>query len=160
MGRRALALLAVAIVAGCGADADARAEYIRQADALCRETMRYLDGEFASEFDRLDREADRTGDLDRFFRRYARLLDEAADRTERHNERIAALEPPPGSEELHAGIVRSLREQQELFRQEVSAYREGRYERAEELAARSEAIDEHIERVAREYGFVDCARPG
>ena len=170
MKRAALVILAAAAIGpGCGGDggeeagrdvAAARAEYIERADALCRDIMGYLDGEFASKLDRLDRQAEASGHIERFFARYARVLEEAADRTQRHIERVATLKPPPGSEEVHEAIVGALRTQQYLFRREAGAWREGQLEYADALAADIEKIDEEIERVVRDYGFVDCARPG
>lgn len=137
-----------------------RAEYIARGDALCHDKDRDQRRHFDTRFDEIDAEAERSRDYERFIDRYRALVEDEANRFEQHVGSFAALEPPPGSADVHEEIVRGLRHQLVLSRRQVAAYRAGDLDGAESIIEEKRNADERLDTIMRRHGFTACSRPG
>lgn len=151
----ALAALAAALLAaGCGGGGDdAKADFVRQADAICRAG----DAEVA-ELDAAIAAAQRGSDRTAVFAELARLTRRSVAVSSRAVDRLDALDKPAGDREALQGWIADARRQVALVGRLSTALAR---EDETAVATLSEQIDTLATRnnaFARRYGMADCAR--
>lgn len=167
--RRAIALLPLVLVvaAGCGGDGDdstevvtatartetggplTKADYIEQADAICRSYNEQLDP-IREELEAQLRSRDFAGAAD--------TIGEAVQVARAGVEELEALPKPPGDEPV-LDQLEDLRQQSiALLARNEDAIRDEAVDRSNSIVRENESVDERSDGIATGYGFQECGQ--
>ena len=140
-----VALTAVALsAASCGQDRLTKAEYIEQADAICKD----LNEETASLQQPQSKE-----EFEEFARHAVRKTKEAVSE-------LRDLNPPREDEDLIRRWLEKTEQAVELLPEMQEALEENDLDRVNELGTQIQAAAGEVRRIAEEYGFKRCGRGG
>lgn len=150
------AVIAGAAFAGCGGsdsggDALSKEDFIAQSDAICADFNEVSDamrGDFV--------DAATAGDFDTA----AGLIESTGDESASSIEERKSLATPEGDEETINEMYDLIDQQQELVPQLTDALRANDQQAIEDVSAQGDDVDEQINAIADDYGFVDCGSAG
>jgi hypothetical protein len=153
VGRAVTATAVIVAVAGCGGDDGvSKADFIRRADAICREgnaKVRALQDDIAA--------AQRSSDQRRVYAELARLTARSAQLSSPYVARLDALDTPAGDRDELKAWVAGARRQLDAVRRMSTAFRAGDDARIATLAEQVDALASRTNAFARRYGMTDCA---
>jgi hypothetical protein len=146
VGRQAIAVaLAAALLAGCDFGSDSgKAEFIREADAICA---------------RYERQISLIPQPRTFLRDFAVYMRRVVPIARQQNSELGRLEAPEDEAADFRRMLTLLGEQLDLWQTAGEQAYVGNEARAQATYAGSAASGEEAQRIAGEIGFFSCARP-
>ena len=151
------AVLISAAFAGCGgsddsgSDALSKEDYIAQSDAICADFNEVAD---ASRGDFVD--AAQSGD----FEAAAGFIEGTDDESAASIEERKALTPPEEDQATMDEMFELIDQQEELVPDLTAAIRANDQQAIQDVSDQGEGIDDQINAIADDYGFVDCGSAG
>ena len=145
VGRQAVAL-AVLALAGCSFGSDSgKAEFIREADAICSQ---------------YERQIALIPQPQTFLRDFAVYMRRVVPIARQQNEELGGLSAPEDDDRDYRRMLSLLDQQLDMWAQAGEQAYAGRDQQAQLTFGQSAGPGEEAQRIAGEIGFFSCARPG
>jgi hypothetical protein len=146
-------LLVLAAAGGCGEDTIPLADYVKRANAICRDN----NTRGRAELERVRNRLEADGELD--VEELPELNRKALESLRPGLDRLAELPPPDEQQDVAEAYERASREANDAFADVIQAQEDGDVERFRDAKARNEEHTQDAREAAAELALDDCA-PG